>query len=81
MADPDRRESSLDLTEEDLRTLLAGVTALGEQELAAAGPGRCSSDRPLPWRSTGWSAPTGRCRSTATRADVERVLAVVRELA
>src|SRR3954469_7622036 len=39
MADPDRREHSLDLTEEDLRALLAGVTALAEQELAATRSG------------------------------------------
>src|SRR3954452_19647206 len=39
MADPDRRDSSLDLTEEDLRALLAGVTALAEQELAAVRSG------------------------------------------
>jgi hypothetical protein len=39
MADPDRRESSLDLTEEDLRALLAGVMALGERELAATRSG------------------------------------------
>jgi aromatic-L-amino-acid/L-tryptophan decarboxylase len=39
MRDPDRRDSSLDLSEEDLRALLAGVTALAEQELAAARSG------------------------------------------
>jgi aromatic-L-amino-acid decarboxylase len=39
MRDPDRRDSSLDLTEDDLRALLAGVMALGEQELAATRSG------------------------------------------
>ncbi|MGZ8649616.1 MAG: pyridoxal phosphate-dependent decarboxylase family protein, partial [Solirubrobacteraceae bacterium] len=39
MSDPDRRDASLDLTEPDLRALLAGVTALAEQELAAARSG------------------------------------------
>jgi aromatic-L-amino-acid/L-tryptophan decarboxylase len=39
MADPHRRESSLDLTDEDLRALLTGVTALAEHELAAARSG------------------------------------------
>ena len=39
MRDPDRRDSSLDLTGEDLRALLAGVTALAEQELATARSG------------------------------------------
>src|SRR3954452_20506056 len=39
MDDPDRRHPSLDLTEEDLRGLLAGVAALAEQELAAARSG------------------------------------------
>jgi aromatic-L-amino-acid/L-tryptophan decarboxylase len=58
----DRRDTSLDLTEADLRALLAGVTALGEQELAAARDGPVferppaaaevdrvvAADRPLP---------------------------------
>src|SRR5690348_13440300 len=39
MPDLDRREHSLDLSEEDLRALLAGVTALGERELAATRSG------------------------------------------
>ena len=39
MTDPDQREASLDLTVEDLRALLAGVTALVEQEVAAARSG------------------------------------------
>jgi len=39
MTGPDRRHASLDLTEDDLRALLAGVTALGEQEVAAARSG------------------------------------------
>src|SRR3954451_7584613 len=36
MGEPDRRDVSLELTGEDLRTVLAGVTALVEQEVAAA---------------------------------------------
>jgi aromatic-L-amino-acid/L-tryptophan decarboxylase len=39
MTAPDRRDASLDLAGEDLRALLAGVTALAEQEVAAAGSG------------------------------------------
>jgi aromatic-L-amino-acid/L-tryptophan decarboxylase len=39
MSDPDRRDASLDLTAEDFRALLAGVTALAEQEVAAARSG------------------------------------------
>ena len=39
MTDPDRRDASLDLTGEDLGALLAGVTALAEQEIAAARSG------------------------------------------
>src|SRR4051794_3120537 len=39
MTDLDRRDASLDLTEGDLRALLAGVTALVEQEVAAARSG------------------------------------------
>src|SRR4051812_5596559 len=39
VADPDRRDASLDLAGEDLRNLLAGVTALAERELAAARSG------------------------------------------
>ena len=39
MIDPDRRNASLDLTVEDLRDLLAGVTVLAEQEVAAARSG------------------------------------------
>jgi aromatic-L-amino-acid decarboxylase len=39
MSDPDRRDASLDLTGEDFRALLAGVTALVEQEVAAARSG------------------------------------------
>src|SRR3954471_24216797 len=39
VADPDRRDASLDLAGEDLRNLLAGVTALAERELAAARAG------------------------------------------
>ena len=39
MSDPDRRDASLDLTEEQLRSLLAGVTLLTEQEVAAARTG------------------------------------------
>jgi glutamate/tyrosine decarboxylase-like PLP-dependent enzyme len=62
MTDPDRRAASLDLTPEELSALLAGVTALAEQEVAAARFGRVferppsaaevdrviGSDRPLP---------------------------------
>jgi glutamate/tyrosine decarboxylase-like PLP-dependent enzyme len=39
MTDPYRRDASLDLGGEDLRALLAGVTALAEQEIAAARSG------------------------------------------
>src|SRR3954470_18802966 len=39
MTDLDRRDASLDLSGDDLRALLAGVTALVEQEVAAAGSG------------------------------------------
>ena len=39
MTDPDRRDASLDLTGEDFRALLAGVTALVEREVAAAQSG------------------------------------------
>ena len=39
MTDLDRREASLDLSEEDLRALLAGVTELAERELGATGSG------------------------------------------
>ena len=37
--DPDRREASLDLTPDELGALLEGVTALAEQEVAAARSG------------------------------------------
>ena len=40
MTDPHRRDASLDLTAEHFRALLAGVTALAEQEVAAAQSGR-----------------------------------------
>src|SRR5215217_6427258 len=40
MTDPDRRDASLDLTAEELGALLAGVTGLAEQEVAAARFGR-----------------------------------------
>jgi glutamate/tyrosine decarboxylase-like PLP-dependent enzyme len=36
MDDPDRRDATLDLDEEDLRALLAGVTELAEREVSAA---------------------------------------------
>jgi glutamate/tyrosine decarboxylase-like PLP-dependent enzyme len=36
MGDPDRRDASLDLTGAELRALLAGVSALAEDEIAAA---------------------------------------------
>jgi len=39
MSDPNRRDASLDLTGENLRALLAGVTALVEQEVAATRSG------------------------------------------
>src|SRR3954471_17408902 len=39
MGDPDRRDTSLDLTGDDLRGLLAGVLALAEQELGAVRSG------------------------------------------
>ena len=39
MSDPDRREATLDLSDEDLGALLAGVSALTERELAAAQTG------------------------------------------
>src|SRR3954453_21308850 len=39
MGDPERRDTSLDLTGDDLRGLLAGVLALAEQELGAARSG------------------------------------------
>jgi hypothetical protein len=39
MGDSHRRDASLDLTGEELRALLAGVTALVEQEVAAARSG------------------------------------------
>jgi aromatic-L-amino-acid decarboxylase len=39
MRDPDRRDASLDLTAEDFRALLAGMTALVEQEVARAQSG------------------------------------------
>ena len=39
MTDLDRRDASLDLTGQDLGALLAGVTALAEQEIAAARSG------------------------------------------
>ena len=39
MTEPDRRDASLDLTADDFRALLAGVTALVEQEVAAARSG------------------------------------------
>src|SRR6476661_3376758 len=62
MTDPDRRDATLDLTDQDLRALLAGVTALAEQEVAAARSGpvferppsaaevdrMVGADRPLP---------------------------------
>ena len=40
MADPDRRDASLDLSLEEFGALLAGVSALAEQEIAAARFGR-----------------------------------------
>ena len=40
LPNPDRRDASLDLTEEELGALLAGVTALAEQEVAAGRFGR-----------------------------------------
>ena len=39
MTDPDRRDASLDLSPEELGALLAGVTSLAEQQLAAARSG------------------------------------------
>jgi aromatic-L-amino-acid/L-tryptophan decarboxylase len=39
MTEPDRRDASLDLTGEDFRALLAGVSAMAEQEVAAARSG------------------------------------------
>ena len=39
MGDPDRRETSLDLSEEDFHALLASVTALAEQEVATVRSG------------------------------------------
>ena len=39
MSDPNRRDASLDLTGENFRALLAGVTALVEQEVAATRSG------------------------------------------
>ena len=39
VSDPDRRDASLDLIETDLHALLEGVTALVEQEIAAARSG------------------------------------------
>ena len=62
MDDHDRREASLDLSEQDFRTLLAGVTSLAEQEVAATRSGPVfahppsaeeidrlvGADRPLP---------------------------------
>ena len=39
MSDPNRRDASLDLAEENFRALLAGVTALVEQEVAATRSG------------------------------------------
>ena len=39
MRDPDRRDASLDLIDEDFRALLTGVTALVEREVAAARSG------------------------------------------
>ena len=62
MADPDRRDASLDLTPEELGALLAGVTSLAEQEVTAARSGPVfehppsatevdrviDADRPLP---------------------------------
>src|SRR6478736_9956919 len=39
MTDPDRRDATLDLTDQDLRALLAGVTALAKQEVSAARSG------------------------------------------
>jgi hypothetical protein len=62
MGDSHRRDASLDLTGEELRALLAGVTALVEQEVAAARSGPVferppsavqvdqvvGADRPLP---------------------------------
>ena len=39
MEDPERRDTSLDLSGEDFHALLAGVTALAEQEVAAARSG------------------------------------------
>jgi aromatic-L-amino-acid decarboxylase len=62
MNGPDQRDNSLDLTAEDLRALLAGVTALAEQEVALTRSGPVferppsaaevdrivGADRPLP---------------------------------
>ena len=62
MNDPDQRHASLDPTGEELRALLAGVTALAEQEVSAARSGpvferppsapevdrAVGADRPLP---------------------------------
>ena len=39
MSDPNRRDASLDLTGENFRALLADVTALVEQEVAATRSG------------------------------------------
>jgi hypothetical protein len=41
MSDPDRRDASLDLTGENFRALLGGVTAVVEQEVAATRSGAC----------------------------------------
>jgi hypothetical protein len=40
MSDRDRREASLDLIADEFGALLAGVTALAEQEVAATRVGR-----------------------------------------
>jgi hypothetical protein len=39
MTEPDQRDASLDLTGEELRALLAGVTVLAQQEIAATQSG------------------------------------------
>ena len=48
MRDPDRRDASLDLTGHDFGALLAGVTALVEQEVAAARSGPVFERPPSP---------------------------------
>ena len=48
MRDPDRREASLDLNAEDFDALLAGVTALAKEEVAAARSGPVFERPPSP---------------------------------